>query len=239
MDLWLAIAALLRPFGIDGVQLQTLTGINRFNVYDWLSRATEVGMLTQLTGWSGRRDRFIVPPTQIPILGEYIRNAWWDWRQGRTIARLRPVIRYFVASTEWPTFEKIGGDDVVPTGVTWLEGHGGDRLLTPEGTIPRLAFFCTTPIWDRLVAETRIAPRTKQERPYDSEAIILVEDHPFWLIGRQRHVDDFTPAWPAGLRALDAMQDPTPRIRDVAEAAWKNWLDQHRIHVENRQGDIS
>lgn len=241
MDLWLSIAALLKPFGTDGVELQALTGINRFNVYDWLARSTAAGMLVRLAGWSGRRDRFIMPPAQIALHGEYIRNAWGDWRHGRATARLRPLIRFFVASSEWPMLAKLSDDKIVPTGVTWLEGQGGGRpLLTPAGSIPRLAFLCRAADWERLVDAAQLTPRTQRERPYDSESIILADDHPLWSIMLARQLQDtHALAWPAGLRALDALHDPEPRVRDVAEAAWKDWLGQHRIHVENHQGAVS
>ncbi len=236
MDLWLTIAAVLRPLGMDAVELQATTGINRFNVYDWLARSTTAGTLQQLAGWGGRRDRFVMPPTRIALHGEYIRTAWAEWRAGRTTARLRPTIRYFVAANEWPAFAPPDDDGIMPTGVTWLESHG---QLTPGGAIPRLAFLCTPKTWDGIVTAAHIAARPQRDRPYDSEALILADDHPLWSIVRQRRADDFDPAWPAGFRALDAMHDPEPRVRDVAEAAWKDWLDQQRIHVENRQGAVS
>lgn len=244
MDLWLAVQALLRPLGTEpkqlgivAAQLRDDTGINAYNVYDWINRATQAGMLTQLTGWSGRGDRYLVPPAQIPVLGEFVRNGWLAWRRGEIPGRVAPMSRFFVATAGWPTLAALAGDDVVPTGITWLEGHGGGRaVLSPEGTIPQLAFLCRAPAWDRLVAAAGIAPRAKRERPYDSEAIILAEDHPLWAIRRRRQDDEYGPGWEGGLRALDAMLDPAPRVRDAAKAAWQDWLEQCRRRVESMGG---
>ena len=56
MDLWLTIATLLAPTAFDGAYLERATGINRFNVYDWLTRAAAAGQVLRLRGGAGRRD---------------------------------------------------------------------------------------------------------------------------------------------------------------------------------------
>jgi hypothetical protein len=257
MDLWLAVAALLRPSGLDAGLLQDLTGINSFNIYDWIARATNAGWILRLDGWQGRRDHFVVPPAQIPVLGEYIRASWEDWRQGKTTKRLKPNVQYFVSTAEWPDWANAGMGDVIATGVTWLEGHeGGTPILSPEGSVPRLSFFCRAGAWDHLLATMRITTRGSRERPYDSQVLLLADDHPIWTLSNQaqmkpvRRVADgdvqhSAPLntgitqfvyrdWPAGLRVLDAMNDPEPRVRDAAESVWAQWLTQHRQNRETQ-----
>ncbi len=237
LDLWLAIACLVNPHGIDGGTIQSATGINRFNVHDWLTRASTTGLITRYVGWSRRGDRFTVSAMQVPLLGEFIRASWMDWRRGATMARLRPVSRYFVAASEWPAFAQLGDHAVEATGVTWLEGHGvpdGKRWISAAGPIARLNFFCRANRWDKLVASARLVPRSRREHAYDSEAIIVANDHPLWSIRDQRHESGCSPAWPGGLRALDAMNDQEPRVREAGEIAWTQWLQQHQIGIEER-----
>ncbi len=78
MDLWVAIAALLSPTLFDGAHLEAATGINRFNVYDWLKRATDAGLITALRG--GRRSCFQITPEQAISVAEFIRSSWKEWR---------------------------------------------------------------------------------------------------------------------------------------------------------------
>lgn len=242
MDLWLTIATLLAPAAFDGAYLERATGINRFNVYDWLTRATAAGQILRIRGGAGRRDTFQLLPAQVPILCEYIRTAWQEWRGGASIPRLRPQVYYFIAPGEWPDLERITlgagleRTDLIATGVTWLEGHdGGTKLLSPEGNLPRLSFLCRRRAWDKLVMMAHLAPRPQRQRPYDSEAVVLEDDHPLWGIAGQGRESLLQFGWPPGLRALEAMKDPYPRIQDVAETAWWEWISQLHQRLMNRQ----
>lgn len=208
MDLWLAIAALLRPLGIQATDLGARTGINQFNqfnVHDWLSRAEAAGWIAPLPGWSGRSHRHLLPPDQVPIVGEFIRTTWLAWRDGRTVKRLKPLRRFFVAATEWPSWSAHAGvSDLLPTGVTWLEGHrGGAKALSPEGRIPRLSLIAREQAWPAIEQAMRIATRTKRERAYDSEVMILQEDHPIWSIIARRQHDEGMHLTPAMVWGVD------------------------------------
>jgi len=242
MDLWLTIATLLAPAAFDGAYLERATGINRFNVYDWLTRAAAAGQVLRIRGGAGRRDAFQLLPAQVPVVCEYIRTAWQEWRSGASIPRLRPQVQYFVAPGEWMDLERIAlaagleRTDVIPTGVTWLEGHdGGTKRLSPEGNLPRLSFLCRRRAWDALVTMAHLAPHPRRQRPYDSEAVILEDNHPLWGIARQglENLQQF--GWPPGLRTLEAMKEPLPRIRDVAENAWQEWVHQLHQRLMTRQ----
>ena len=242
MDLWLTIATLLAPTSFDGAYLERATGINRFNVYDWLTRAAAAGHVLRIRGGAGRRDTFQLLPAQVPVLCEYIRTAWKEWRSGASILRLRPQVHYFVAPGEWIDLERIAlaagqkSSALIATGITWLEGHdGGKKLLSPEGNLPRLSFLCRRGAWDALVTLAHLAPRAQRQRPYDSEAIILDDDHPLWCIAQSGGEQLLQFGWPPGLRALEAMQDTHPRVRDIAESAWQEWVTQWHQRLINRQ----
>ena len=237
MDLWLAIAALLRPSGIDAKEAQLLTGINPFNVYDWLKRSAEAGLLLRVPNGHGRSDQFIVPAPQVPILGEYIRNAWDDWRKGGVATRLRRKSRYFIASREWIEIEAVGKDGVAATGITWLEGHNGrgQAHLSPEGNIPRLTFFCRESCLPEVASQGHFGMRAAPENEYDSEVTILADDHPLWhLIDRPRLPSELWPRLPDGLAVLDATWDHSPRVRDVATKVWSDWLSLVRAYATKR-----
>jgi hypothetical protein len=240
MDLWLATAALLDPLHISSTMLQASTGINGFNVHDFIKRALHLGWLTPLPNWRGRGGRFFISPDQIPIVAEFARASWEDWRSGRIRGRVACVRRYFVASLGWQDFASIAGSNVVPTGVTWLEGNGGGtKRISPLGSIPRLQFLCASSAWNTtLFAATQITPRNQRERPYDSEVTVLPEDHPIWHLIRHRQAANFSPAWPAGFRALDSLTEQEPRVREAAQAAWTDWVEQQRIHTENLMAGV-
>lgn len=240
MDLWLAAAALLDPLHISSTMLQEATGINAFNAHDFVKRALQLGWLTPLPNWRGRGGRFLISPDRIPTVAEFVRASWDDWRSGRIRGRVACVQRYFVAAMGWEDFTQIAGADVVPTGVTWLEGNGGGRKrISPLGSIPRLQFLCTSAAWNTtLFAATQITPHSQRERPYDSEVTVLPDEHPIWRLIRHRQAADLSPPWPAGFRALDSMTDTEPRVREAAQAEWVDWVEQHRIRIENQMAGL-
>ncbi len=223
MDLWLAIAALIGPVHFDVTYLASTTGINAFNLYDWLKRAEKGGLITGLEG--GRRARYQISASQISLIGEYIRSTWKEWRKGYSMTRLRPTERYFISDQEWSTFEKSTSARLIPTGVTWLEGNGGGlRILTTAGNIPRLSFLCRESEWQQVVTDAHLAVRSARNRPYDSLAVVLPDAHPLWTIIQDRSDRQKTYDWPPGLRALEATNDVEARVRDAADAAWYEWL---------------
>lgn len=244
LDLWLAASALLRLRSITSESLHSDTGFNAFNIHRWLTQSAERGHLEKSTKSPLLRfKRYKVPPEQVYNLAEQIRVFWGAWRQGDTLPRLKPLRRYFVANCDWSSLKKHSGPEVYATGISWFEGNDGGRtLLTPSGSIPQLSFICRASQWKMIQSDLAITSREERKRPYDSEVTILQDDHPIlrmithreaacgnpdsqehlWMIGLK--IPPAEMAWPSGFRALDAMDDPAPRVREAAERSWKYWV---------------
>ena len=251
LDLWLAVAAVLRPEGITTAEFTENTGSNAFNISKWVTTALQTGRMVVRSSLTNKRmHRYQLAPAGIPAVCEFIRSCWPGWRRGEAIERLRPTLRYYVAHSEWPALAKQAEGALTATSITFLEGHdGGRRLLSGGGNIPQLAYLCAASQWKQLEASQHIVSRQRRERPDDSEATILADDHPILRMIASRTArkapGDVTPtaalhlAWPYGLRALCAIENPAPRVREAAEGAWKSWVRNTLRDVEAAWGQAS
>lgn len=107
-------------------------------------------------------------------------------------------------------------------------------MISAGGSIPQLAYICGASQWKELEASQFIVSRPRRERTYDSEVTVLADDHPILRMiaahAQPEHAaDEDLPSpqrlpWPYGLRALDAMDDAAPRVREAAEIGWKSWV---------------
>lgn len=242
MDLWLAVAALLDPHDISAQRLQQMTGINVATVYEFINHSAQ-RRLAVVPDRNGRGQRYRVTPDLVPVLAEFIRASWLDWRLGLLGGRVAANRTYFVASMGWDDLPEDARQPLIPTGVSWLEGHGAGNpgaRLTKLGSIDRIQVLCRASNWERhLLTTSQSRLRSERIRAYDSEANVLPNDHPLWGIIDHREAGNVSVTWPGGMRALDALDDPEPRVRDAAKEAWMEWVNQHRVHVGAMQAGMT
>jgi len=241
MDLWLAVAALLDPHEISAQRLAKTTEINQATVYEFLNQAAN-RRLAVVTDHQGRGRRFRVTPDMVPVLGEFIRTSWLEWRAGLVTGRVAAHRTYFVTAMGWDALSDDARHPLIPTGLSWLEGYGSGNpgaRVSALGSVDRIQVLCRASDWaEHVLGTSQSRLRPERTRAYDSEVNVLSDDHPLWRIIEHRKAGDFAVAWPGGMRALDALDDPEARVRDAAAAAWADWIQQHRIHVANMQAGM-
>lgn len=253
-ELWLTVAAWCLPGGFTIPELIDTTGLASLTVRSWVKHMETVGLVAYdpVLSAIGNLRRFVLPADRRAALANLVIERWREWRSGTGHPSLRPDYRHFIAKGPWRTMQRAVKNLDSPcfaSGITVLEGGPGvgakSWLMPPTSADQAEVFlYATTSGIERLVAScdlTLLADADVADQAIPVSTICVLPDaHPaIRLYERRKNSDLYPSGWPWGLAALDALDHQDARVRQAAEDAWKDWLDNldiERTKTRTRNG---
>ena len=243
-ELWLAVAAWCLPGGFTIPDLTETTGLSQLTVRTWMKNMVTVGLVASdpVLSAIGNLHRYVYLAERRASLANLVVSKWREWKSGTGHPSLRPSYRHFIAKEPWKAMQKrIKNESGVcfPSGITVLEGGpgaGSKSWLMPQAIagVEEVFLYTTQSDVNGLVNALGISlvADAGDSKAVLSTICVLPDDHPaIHLFDRRRSSGIYATGWPWGLAALDAIDHPDARVRQAAEDAWKDWIDNQAIEA--------
>jgi hypothetical protein len=243
-ELWLAVAAWCLPGGFTIPDLIETTGLSQLTVRNWMKNMVTVGLVVSdpVLSAIGNLHRYVYLAERRASLANLVIGKWQEWKSGTGHPSLRPDYRHFVAKEPWKAMQKrLKNEQLIcyPSGITVLEGGPGagskSWLMPPNMAGAEEVFLYTTKAdLSQLVKylDITLVVDAADSNAYLSTICVLPDDHPaIRLYERRRKSGIYTTGWPWGLAALDALDHQDARVRQAAEDAWKDWIDNQDVEA--------
>jgi len=243
-ELWLAIAAWCLPGGFTIPDLIDTTGLSQLTVRNWMKNMVTVGLVAYdpLLSAIGNLHRYVYLAERRASLANLVIDKWREWKSGTGHPSLRPDYRHFVAKEPWKAMQKrLKNEPMIcfASGITVLEGGPGagpkSWLMPPTMAGTEEVFLYTTQTDVSHLVEylgITLVVDAQDTNARLSTICVLPDDHPAIRLHQQRRTSGiYTTGWPWGLAALDALDHQDARVRQAAEDAWKDWIDNQDVEA--------
>lgn len=243
-DLWAVVGALCLPSWFTIRDATQLTGFSANTLRPALSRLFDLGLVDMRPSTTNSRQWRYRPQLDDPLaVADFLRVNWSEWRQGGGTAEIKAHYRYFFPSLAWSLVgTRVMTKEVTawPTGSTYLEGGPGaapDAVLAAS-RIPECEIYCTDTSLDAVAKRLGVTLSRSRDRGMTGRVCVLNAEHPIMRIYQARQQKAiYSPPWPLGLAALDALDHAEERVRMEAKSALKRWLA-NQVSEQRKGGDV-